>query len=408
MVACDSSLQTLAFETESSWGEDVDTMTSAVALISPVELTGIAQPMITPERVVSRRLDGTKGIPGPFSGSISFSTYLTGFGSTTSGSVGSVNDLFTLIGNTIGTSAVMASAGTTLTGGTANIPTTTASGTFSAGGLCRVGTLGDGDGDGQFYAISTHSTTNLTLLNDLHGAPVNGAVLYSGNVAYAADSSCSLTGRRFRVQTADGQWVLHGCFPTSFGITGLNPGEIAKCNFTYGFSWAEPVAATFPTTPNAQVYSPSPNAADGSCFFNTFGTATSALINLRQFSVDYSLGVTPIVGGNGVNGYQTITGATRTKDTITVNIVVDAEGADATPTYWDAWLTNTNKHLLYTLNAKDGQATGLYFRSLCWAGNRPTQVSTNGRNTIPLQFMAYNGTTTTSDLTLSPMVIAGA
>ena len=407
MAACDSTLQTLAFEVESSWAEDVDTMTYGVTTNEPVDISGITQTMLPPERVVSRRLAGSKGIPGPFSISISFSCHLTGHGSTTSGAT-TLSDLYRLMGLALGGGAVVASAGTTLTGGTASVPTTTASGTFSAGGLCRIGALADTDGEGQFYAISTHSTTSLTLLNELAGAPQSGAVLYSADLAYPASSSCSLTGVRFRIQTADTQWVLHGCFPTAIGFSGLNPGEVPKVSFTWAASWAEPISTTFPTTPTADTFTPSPVAADGSCFFNTVGTSTRALLNLRQFSIDYSLGVTPVMGGSGVNGYQVITGATRTQDTCTVNLTVDAEGADTTPTWWDEWLSNPAKHLLYTLNSKVGQAVGFYFLNLCYTGNRPSQNALNGRNVVSASFLAYAGSTTTSDLTLAPIVIAGA
>jgi hypothetical protein len=407
MVACDSTLQHLAWEAESSWGENVTTMTYGVRINAPVDVSGITQAMLAPERVETRRLAGSKGIPGLFTPSFSFSVYLTGHGTDTSGAT-TQTDLYRLIGAAIGGSAVAAAAGSTFTGGTVTVPTTTASGTFSAGGMMKAGGLADGTGNGQFYAIATHATTNMTLLNDLVSSSLNGVVLRSADLAYAADSSCSLTGHRFRIQTSDGQWVVHGCYPTAFGITGLNPGEVPKLTFTWAGSWAQPIATTFPTTPTADTFTPSPNAADGSCFFNTVGTTTRALISLRQFSVDYQLGVAPVMGGAGVSTYQAVTGATRTTDLITVNATVDAAGADATPTYWDEWLANTAKHLLYTLNSKDGQSVGLYFRNLCYTGNRPSQNETSGRNTIPLSFMAYAGSTTTSDLTLSPLVIAGA
>jgi hypothetical protein len=406
MVACDATIQSLAFEIESSWAEDVDTMTHGVQLCAPVEFGGITHEMLAPERVTARRLEGTKGIPGPFSNlTISFSCYLTGHGSATTGAV-TVNSLATLIGYAIGASAAASSSGTTLTGGTVTVPTTTASGTFSAGALVPIGALGDTDGEGQHYLISTHTAQNLTLLNDLAGAPQNGAVLYNAGLAYAADSSCSLTGVRMRIQSADLQFILHGGFPTSFTITGLGPGEVPKVNFTWQFSWAEPVAGTFPTTPTADAFSPSPNAADGSYHLQTVATTTRALISPRAFSIDYQLAVMPVMGGNGVNAYQVITGARRGRDQIFVNLVVDGLGADATPLYWDEWLTNPYKYLVATLNSKATQRVGIALRNMVYAGARPSQTNNGGFNCIPLRFQALASGTTTSDLTLTPLQIA--
>lgn len=408
MAACDSSLQTLAWETESSWAEDVDTMTTGITPNSPVALDGISQPMLDPQRVVSGRLDWTNGIPGAYDNvRLAWSEHATGHGSATTGAT-SANNLALTLARTLGGSGVGAPAGDTLTGGTVTIPTTTtASGSnqIVAGGLVRIGQHGDGDGEGQFYRVVSHSGSNLTLANDLAGAPVNGAQLYSSSLAYPAASACSITGTRMRVQTADQQAVLHGGFPVGFGFE-ISPGQPGKFNHEYQFSWPEPTSATFPTTPTADTFSPSPWTADGSCFFNQVGTSTRALLNLRAFSMSYGLGMAPVMGGNGVNAYQTVTGATRLKDTITINFTVDAEGVDTTPTWWDRWLTNGSWHMLITFNAKATQALGVYFPNLCFTGARPFQSTMNGRNVVNVQMYAKGGGTTTTDLTRAPVVFA--
>jgi hypothetical protein len=238
------------------------------------------------------------------------------------------------------------------------------------------------------------------------GAPVNGAVVYSPELVFPADSSCALTGRRVRILTNDFQVVIHGCFPTAVSFQGLEPGGHPQVTISWRGSWAEPAAGTFPTTPNADEFNWQPPSAGGSLFLQDLATTTRAVYGVRSFSLDYSLGISPIVGGNGVNQYQTITGATRAKDTIMVNVTLDAQGADATPQWWDAFFANTSQHMMYTLHSADGTAVGFYFRNLCWMGNRPSQSMTNDRNTIPLTFRADTHSVTTSDLTLAPMVIA--
>jgi hypothetical protein len=411
MAACDSSLQDVAWDIESAstaWAEDVDTMTYALRLAEPIDVSGITRRSIQPDRVVGVRNDGTKPTLGPWDINFSFSCWLTGRGTTSAGAV-TLTDLYRLIGHAIGTAAVAAAAGSTLTGGTVNIPTTTASGTWSAGGLVPLGILGDGDGNGQFHAIATHTAQNMTLLTNMQGAPANGAVMLAPDLAYTAASACTMTGLRFRIETADLQWVVHGCVITGITIAQTNPGENPKLTFAVRGSWAEYKAATFPTAnPAAPTVPKVTHNASGSCFLNDVGTATSALIALRQWSINVGLGISVIEGGQGVDANQTITGATRVTDTISVSATVDALGADTTPFYADKFDANTSQHMLVTFQSGDGGACAIYLRNLCWTGNRPTQTSTNGRNTIPLQFMAYNGSTTTNDLTRSALVIAGA
>lgn len=420
MVACDASIQTLAFEAETAgsynatagtgWGEALSTMTYGVQLCSPVDFSGIGHDMIAPERVTGRRSEGSKGIVGPYSNlTISFESYLTGHGSATTDAV-TLNGLYVLLGRVLGASSASSSSGTTLGAapGTASVPITTASSTFFSGSAVRIGALGDTDGNGQFYAVSDHPSTTMNLLNAMDSAGVAGAVVYNAAIAYLADSACTMNGTRFRIQSADLQFVLHGGFPTSISFSGLNPGEVPKVSMTWQFSWAEPIAGTFPTTPNAEGFSPSANAADGSFHLQTFGTTTRALINVRQFGINYSLAVMPVMGGVGVNPFQVITGATRGRDKIAVSLVVDGEGADATPTYWDEWLTNPEKILVATLNSKATQAVGFICRRMVYTGKRPSQTNTGGRNTIALNFECIASTATGSDLTLSAFLIAGA
>lgn len=411
MPACDSSLQDVAWDIESAstaWAEDVDTMTYGLRLIEPIDVSGIKRRSFAPDRVVSVRNDGTKMTPGTWDINFSFSCWWTGRGTTSAGAV-TLTDLYRLIGHALGASAVGGSAGTTLTGGTVNIPTTTASGTFSAGGIAFLGILGDGDGNGQAHAIATHTAQNLTLLTNMQGAPVNGAVMLAPDLAYTAATECAMTGLRFRIETADLQWVVHGCVVTGITISQLNPGENPRITFQVRGSWAEYKAASFPTaSPAAPTVPKVTHNASGSCFLNDVGTATSVLVALRQLSIDIAIGISVVEGGQGVNANQTITGATRTTDTVTVSATVDALGSDTTPFYADKWEANTSQHMLVTFQSGDGGAAAAYLRNLCWTGDRPSQSSLNGRNVIPMSFMAYNGSTTTNDLTRSMLVLAGA
>ena len=412
MAACDSTLYSLSWEDETSattWGETAVTMTRAVRIIEPIDCSGITQTMLAPERVVSVRNDGTKGTPGPFSVSFNFSCWWTGRGATSAGAV-THTDLYELLKRAMGGGSVAAASGTTLTGGTVTVPTTTASGTFAPGSIVPIGALGDGDGEGQFHAVATHTTTSLTLLTDMAGAPANGAVLYSPDMAWLAPSACQMTGLRFRIQTADTQWVVHGAVISALALVQTNPGERPRWNFTVTGAWAEPVnAGTLGATApiSADAFPGEAHSAGGSCFFNTVGTSTRATLALRSLAINIGLGIALVQGGSGYNNYQTITGATRTPDTVGVDITVDALGVSTSPTYWAAWLSNLAKHMLVTFNTGDGSGRAVYLRNLLVSGNRSSQSAMNGRNTVNASFMAHNGATTTSDLTRSSLVVAG-
>jgi hypothetical protein len=406
MAACDSSLQTLAWKVESAWAENVATMDYGITTNDPVATDGVSQPMLDPARVTAGRLDGTNGIPGAYDNvNISFTTHATGHGSATTGAT-TLSDLPRLVGNALGGATVSAPAGDTFSGGTATAPTTTTAAGVNqivAGSLIRAGSFGDGRGGGQFYRVASHAASTCTLLTAMPVAPNNLDVLYGASIAYPAASACSVTGTRFRLQTADQQAILHGGFPTNFGFS-IEPGMPGRFSFGYQFSWPEPSSTTFPTTPTANTYSPSPWTADGTCFFNETGVATSAYISLRQFSMQYTLGMSPVPGGAGVNAYQKWTGATRQKDSCIITCTVDAEGVDTTPTWWDRWLDQTKSwHMLITFNAKATQALGAYFPNLCFTGPRPWQSTMNGRNVVTFQMYAKQGATT-SDVTNAPVI----
>lgn len=405
MVACYSGSQQVAWEDESSWAEDVDTVTYALPLASPVDLSGITQMMLDSSRVTARRLAYSKGVLGPWSISFTCVSNLTGHGSTCAGAI-TATALARYLGNVLGGRDATLASGTTATGGTAAVPTLTAASGFPAGGMVRFGALGDTDGEGQFYRFTTHAANSLNLSMALAGAPQNGAVVYSPELVYPADSSCAMTGRRFRLLTADSQFVVHGCFPTSISFQGLGPGERPQVSVTWAGSWAEQIAGSFPTTPTADEFPWQPASAGGSFTLQDVGTTTHATYGVRAISIDYTLGMSPVMGGNGVNQYQVITGATRTRDSIMLNVTLDAQGADATPQWWDSWGANTSQHSDYSLHSADGTAVGFGFRNLCWMDKRPPQSSMNDRNTIPLTFRADLGSTTTSDLTLAPMILA--
>lgn len=398
-----SQLGAVLYNTESSWGEDSTTFGTRLSVLDSVDVTGLTQSKIEPGRVFQHRNEGFQKISGPMGGTFKTKLWLV-HGSATTGAT-SLNALETLLGYVFGAAAVSAASGTTLTGGTATVPTTTASGTFSAGALCRVGADADTRGNGQWYAISTHTTTTLTLLNALNGSPTNGDVLYSAATISTLERPSTdglMTGLRFLIQTSNLRFECHGCWASAVSFGGLNAGEAPFIDVTWSCSWWRyEASSTFPVSTAMETFVPQV-AARGSLHVSAVGTATRSLRStVRSVSLDYTLGRAPQMGVNGVNQYQTVTGCIRTADDITFNWEEDAETASASPALANIWDGSTAYQVMYTHNNTATGSLGIYL-PVCWPANdRPTQMAGDGVNRVKLSLKAHTTTTTTGDLTLS-------
>ena len=412
-----STLYALEYEAESTFGEDVTTFTTfRLPTVEPPDFGSLTQEMMDSGRSVQYRNEQSAPIPGPMGGSIVTKFDLTGHGSTTSGAT-TIEQIETFFGLVFGgTSAVSASPGLTTTGGTASVPTMSAATGFVAGAMCRIGALGDAKGNGQFVAIATHSSSNLNLLTAIDGSPGASDVVYAAGMMFVNETATTtaVTGVRFRYRTANIGFELHGCYPTSWSITGLNAGERPQITVTWGVAWWRYTASAVPSAVTMDVFPGAPVGA-GSLFLNSVGTVTRALQSYLDFSIDYTAGVVPIEGPGGANAYQKCIGARRITDRCVVNITVLAEAATASPTHaaiWDDFVepsgTQTARHACLTLNPHIGASVGMYWPRLKPTGGRPTQIVWNGLNAVKLSFLAGAGATTTTDLTMSMFRMAFA
>jgi hypothetical protein len=392
-------LGSICAEAESAFGENVGTTaTLRIPIIGQVDTSGLTHARINPGRAQQYRGGGEAWIQGTMGGTFTTETYLFGHGSTTAGAT-TITAYETWLGLIIGNAAVSASSGTTIAAGTAASPTTAASGTFSAGSMCAVGTLGDGDGNGQAYAISTHSATTLNLLTALAGAPVAAQIVRSGCMIYPSESptATTVTSQRMLLQTANLQYLCHGCVPTSWEITGTNPGEVPRIRTTWSVAWFEYKSSTFPSTVSTDTSNPAA-VASGSLWVNDVGTTTNATRTAFSFSLSTSIGMELLRGPGGVNAYQDIIGARRTVDDYTISWVESADTATTTPTLPN-W--TTAKHVLYTLNTTDGKMVAFYLPNVCPADPTPVQFADQNLNRLRFTGKPYTSSTTTSDLTLS-------
>jgi len=402
-------LGAFCYEVESAWGEDSTSFATR-------RLSTIGRPQLTlnydsepANRVQQYRSAGSPHVKMTMGGEVTFTLDLPGNGSTMVGSP-TISAPLTFLGAAIGVVGLSASTSTTLTGGTAASPTTTASGTFAAGGLCRIGALGDGDGDGQMYSILTHATTTLNLRGAMNGAPVNGAVLYPVVQVYPYTSptaNVAITGIRFLWQSSNLCYELHGCWLKSYTLNNFNTGGRPQITLTFGISWWRESTATFPSSVTADVFNPAPVAA-GSFNVQLVGTTTRNARSIRDFTVTITRNVSELKGPGGVNAAQTTIGARHLGDDVQISWTEDADAATTTPTLAGYWSSGSSYHVEYTLSTVDGSAMGISFPKVCPSGSKPVQTSSDGVNRIMLSGSAYTSDTTTSALTLAPYVLGSA
>jgi hypothetical protein len=404
----------ILMENETVHGEAVNTFaTLNMPIIGAVDCTGLKQDRIDSQRVQPYKNGGTQWFKGPMGGSVKTKVYIAGHGSSTAGAT-TLSALATLLGLAIGGAVVSAATGTTSSSGTASAPVTVASATFAAGSLCKIGTLGDGRGNGQFAAIASHVGTALNLLTAIDAAPSAADVVYSADNIYTLELPTSAAVQPIRLQllTANLVYNCHGCYAMGCTITGTGAGGFLVAEIEWGVSWfAETAAVTFPNTAVPTALMQGGTNAGGSLFVNDVGTSTRGAANKRtsrDFTITFKLGVEKLESScGGFNQFQTCVGARRVPDDIRVSWTEDADAQTATPVLTGYADGTTAKHILATFSTANGSSVAFYFPNVN-VSERPVQMKDGNGNINRLRFTgeANTGPTATTDLTASAMRIA--
>lgn len=409
-MALPSNPGSVRFEAESSWGEDVTTFdTYAPRVRDAVDPSGLVHNAEAAGYVQQYRTGGQPQVKMIMGGSFTTKLDLRGHGVDTTGSP-TLDGYETLLGIVFGAVALSLATSQTCTGGTAAAPTTSGATGVSAGGYVRVGTLGDGDGDGQFYKVGTQAASTMNLLGAMNGAPVNGAVIYPVAMAYSTVTAdgAGVTSTRWLLQNWAEQYECHGVYPQSVTISGLNPGERPTIEITWGVSWWRLSTATFPNSTTTDTYTAGPVAA-GSLNIQLVGTTTrNVRTTARSLAVTYNLNVMALKGYGGVNSYQDTVNACRGDEEIIIEWTEDAEATTSTPAlpgYWDA---NATYHLEFTGSVVPGSAIGFGCPAVSPDGPKPVMFNDGGIWRFRARFKARAGATTTSALTLAPFVLLGS
>jgi hypothetical protein len=348
---------------------------------------------------------------GPRSASLELTLNLFGHQTTTAGAL-VPNTLWTLLHDGLGNGST-AGSGTTLSAATsATSFTFTSTSGWAAGMLARMGSKGDGKGDGQAFVIGTVGSP-VTTITALPATPANGDVVYGMPIAYHDESSSSsLTTYRFAVMhaTTGAQYHLMGGQLAGVKLN-IQPGVIPEITLSYKFAYWQRQSTTFPNTsitPTANYSAPS---TGGSFFIQDWAsgspTSTRNTESVGSVEIALDMGLEPVnsPGGNGT--YQIITAWQRTKAQPTITFQLPWK--TAYETWWDTSNTATDppyKHILYTLNTVDGRAVLIYMPRVFPIGNRPSGVvEMNKQNYVKVMGLGTESTVTTNEVTRSAIRI---
>lgn len=402
-MANPSFASTIEIEAETNFGENVATYaTYRVPIVGPVDCSGLKKAKIANARTTQYRNSGSKYIEGPYSGSFSTRVHLFGHGSSTAGAT-TVTPHETFLGNVLGgTPAASIATGTTFTtGGTAAAPTTTVANGFTVGSIGFAGALGDARGNGQAFVVGAHATNTLTLLSALDAAPITADVCRSAVMLFPNETptSTTVTSYRMRLLTANLRYECHGCFPTSWQLGGLNAGESPYVDITWSVAWFVESTGTFPSAVATNTANPSV-VTGGSLVLEAVATTTRTKYVIRNFAIDYSLGMRTDRGPGGVRADQDIIGCRRMQDAVKVTFTIDADATTATPAL-KTLFQGGPYHALWTGSTTNGSAIAAYFPNLEPCDDYPVQRIDADTNRYTISFMAFTGATTTSELTMS-------
>ena len=402
---------------EASFGDStVTSFDEALRHIGRLDLSGLTQEKQDRGGSTQLQNEGTQPARMVQGGSFKIVMDLTGHGSAVASGAVTANQLEVFLGRVIGNVNV-AAQGTTTSGAGADADTfdvqAGAGANLVADLLIRIGALGDGDGEGQFYPIDSISTDTINLLVEMAGTAADSQVVYAPANIYPNEgpNSTTLTSMRFELLTSNEHVRCWGCFPSAVEFSGLSPTEFPQVTVTMQVAKWLPVNSTFPHAVLVDAFAPAPVAA-GSLFLQTFGTTTRQTYAVREFNFGVEFETVPLTGHGSGDAYVGIIGAKRTGCRAFCDVVLETE-ATGTYTHQDSWNTSEISinpvHLLYSFNVgTDGQCGAIYLRKARIVGARPRPIEVDGLWRQRLHIRAEADTDGTNDQTRCNFIIASA
>ena len=417
MTTQPASLGAVAYASESSFCEAVDTVGTRLLNLNPVSemAGGLTWDMIRINPTLQRQNEGDVHRRGMKGGNFTLRAELGGHGSTTAGAL-TATDLITLLGLVLGNVRTADVGATTMqaAGSNTTIHLDTESVTLAVGSLFRTGVKNDGRADGQWSRCSGFTDNgadeDVELDVALPAAPNQTDAVFAAMMAFP-DLDAAVTSLRFLLSTANYQYICRGCFCTGLSITGASPNETPMVELTFEVSHWDYLDPTYPSvdTTDAKVSNP---CSQGSFHIQDEGTTTRNVEVIREFEVNITMNQVGIPGTGGVFNHQRFIAAKRLSTDVEVRFKIQAEASTTSPT-WADWFgadeaSISPKLALYGLNLVDGKSLALCFPKLVPIDPVPTIVEMDGLNWVDVNAQAQNDDNGTTDLDRANIVLAVA
>lgn len=397
-------LASVEYNTESSFAEDASSYSVRLQPNQEVlDLSGLKLRREMIPILQQRPHEGIAGVRTFYEGPFSLEFLLQGHGGTAAGALTATN-FATLFGHVVGALRTSDDGGTCDSGSTTTVIQAT-SVTSVAGTMIRIGTLADGQGGAQFYAVGSVANGDPTLLNATAGAPDASDPILVAQIVHPLEtpSTCStVQSLRFRFLTANEQYEAHGCWPTS--IEFMNLDTVPRVRIGFDCAWWETTNTTFPSVASTAAKVGAP-VANGSMFINTVGTTTRAVYDYSDLNIRIVNECIPIRGPSSVIANCNVIGVRRSRCQAFVSATFPAE-ATGTQTFQTMYNADGLQHMCLTLSVGDGKAIGFYFPNMRMDDNTPVQKDVGGLNRVMASWECLTGTDTTSDLTMSNWRVA--
>jgi hypothetical protein len=316
------------------------------------------------------------GRPG---GEIAFTTLWPGHASTTAGAL-TENWFQDLLSDGLGGSDA------TQVGGASFISAVTSAtqfaqtgGTLVAGGIIRIGIKGDTRGDGQAVVVSDAST--VTLMTATAAQVSTADTIYAAMLAYPRETSNVSVSKRFLIGWTDtgAQYHYMGCHLSGLTVTiPMDGSALPTIQWRYQYAYWDKATVAIPYTSLALEEAEAAPFAGGSVFFNTYGTATRAVVNPLELQLTLDIAnAVEYAPYAGQAADQTVRAIHRLRCVPTLSMVVRWS------TDYDALFTSdgpdtTHKHCLVTCNTTDGRSVGFYLPRIYLLGGKPSIMEHSG------------------------------
>jgi hypothetical protein len=397
-----SRLASVEYNTEASFAADTSTYATRLQPLGQLDISGLKLNRQMIPILQQRPHEGIAGVRTFYEGPFSLEFLLTGHGATAAGAI-TATDLATLLGHVVGALRTSDDGGTVDAGSTSTVIQGVSVATMAAGSMCRIGTIADGRGNGQFYPVASSSVPDVTLGFAVDSAPNAADVIYAAQIVHPLEtpSTCStVQSLRFRFATPNEQYEAHGCWVTGLEFLDLDHGAVPRVRISFNCAWWESVSnATFPSSTATAAKTGAP-VANGSLVLNTVGTSTRTKYDYQDLAIRINYETIPIRGPGSAIANTIVTDVRRSRCQAMVSFTTPAQGT-GDQTHFLAYLADSLFHLCLTLSAEDGKAIGFYFPNLRMTDQTPIQRDAGGLNRVPVEFEALTGQTTTNDLTLS-------